>query len=57
MSYNQLNANDVSHLGVLKNIKILKLSGNDLSYLPDTFSKAYVSTNEYKNKLTNVPRK
>lgn len=51
LSFNHLNANDIAHLGVLQNIKVLKLSGNNLTYLPDTFSKSYVSTNEKNEKI------
>ncbi len=46
LSYNSLNPNDVAHLGVLNNLKILKLTGNNLKYLPDAFTKLYVKSTE-----------
>lgn len=46
LSFNSLVPTDISHLGILKNLKVLKLTGNNLTYLPDTFSKQYVYTHE-----------
>lgn len=48
LSYNNMNPNDISHLGVLKNLKMLKLTGNNLTYLPDTFTKLYVKSKDNK---------
>jgi Leucine-rich repeat (LRR) protein len=46
LSFNNLTPIDIVHLGVLKNLKFLKLTGNNLTFLPDTFSKLYVYTKE-----------
>lgn len=46
LSFNNLTPIDVVHLGILKNLKSLKLTGNNLTFLPDTFSKLYVFTKE-----------
>lgn len=46
LSFNSLVPNDVAHLGILKNLRVLKLTGNNLTYLPDTFSKQFVYTQE-----------
>lgn len=46
LSFNNLTPIDVAHLGILKNLKCLKLTGNNLTFLPDTFSKLYVFTKE-----------
>jgi Leucine-rich repeat (LRR) protein len=46
LSFNSLSPNDVAHLGILKNLKVLKLTGNNLTHLPDTFSKLYVFSKE-----------
>ncbi len=46
LSYNQLNPVDVAHLGVLAGLRVLKLTGNSLAYLPDTFTKLYVKSKD-----------
>ncbi len=46
LSYNQLNPIDVAHLGVLASLRVLRLTGNNLGYLPDTFSKLYVRSKD-----------
>jgi Leucine-rich repeat (LRR) protein len=46
LSFNNLTPSDVVHLGVLNSLKFLKLTGNNLNFLPDTFSKLYVYTKE-----------
>lgn len=46
LSFNNLTPIDVAHLGILRNLKFLKLTGNNLEFLPDTFSKLYVHTKE-----------
>lgn len=51
LSYNSLNPNDVAHLGVLNNLKKLKLTGNNLKYLPDTFAKLYVKSTADSQKV------
>ncbi|CAF0977868.1 unnamed protein product [Brachionus calyciflorus] len=48
LSFNNLTPIDVAHLGILKNLKTLKLTGNNLTFLPDTFSKLYVYTRDNK---------
>ena len=46
LSFNNLSPNDVAHLGILRNLKCLRLTGNNLDFLPDTFSKLYVHSKE-----------
>ena len=46
LSFNNLHPNDVSHLGVLRNLRSLKLTGNNLTYLPDSLSKQFVAHQE-----------
>ena len=46
LSFNNLTPIDIAHLGILKSLKTLKLTGNNLTFLPDTFSKLYVYTKE-----------
>lgn len=48
LSFNNLTPIDIAHLGILKSLKYLKLTGNNLEFLPDTFSKLYVHTKDNK---------
>jgi hypothetical protein len=53
LSYNSLFPNDIAHLGILPKLKSLKLTGNNLKFLPDTFSKLYVKTAKDEKKQVN----
>lgn len=46
LSYNDLHPNDIAHLGLLKNLKKLVLTGNNLRYIPETFSSSFVQTDK-----------
>ena len=54
LSYNHLNPNDVAHLGVLRGLRVLKLTGNNLGYLPDTFTKLYVKSKVVTEKFASL---